>query len=192
MKLHDRNLLGFASSNSCIDREGFLYKRGEINKSFQKRWFVLKSNTCFYFDKRYDKEPMGVIVLENYTVQMDEENERPHCFKISFCDGGRDYHLSAESHELMELWIRSLSAASFVYMKLFVSELQQQVETLTRLNSDTCSRQKRVNPFHLAEECFSPGDTHQTFLGLHREVGRIICYDRANWRASIQTALIEL
>ena len=68
MKLHDKNLAAFAVTRTSIDREGFLYKRGEVNRSFQRRWFVLKGNLLFYFDKKDDKEPIGVIILENFTI----------------------------------------------------------------------------------------------------------------------------
>ena len=43
-------------------------KKGEVNKGFQKRWFVLKGNLLFYFEKRHDKEPLGVIILEGCTI----------------------------------------------------------------------------------------------------------------------------
>ena len=48
---------------------GWLWKRGEVNKNFQKRYFVLKGNLLFYFDKRLDKEPIGVIILEGWFVE---------------------------------------------------------------------------------------------------------------------------
>lgn len=51
-----------------VDLEGYLTKRGEVNKSFQRRYFVLKGNLLFYFDKRGDKEPLGVIIIEGCTI----------------------------------------------------------------------------------------------------------------------------
>jgi sesquipedalian len=48
--------------------EGFLSKRGEVNKSFQRRWFVLKGNLLFYFEKKTDKEPLGMIIIEGCTI----------------------------------------------------------------------------------------------------------------------------
>lgn len=68
MKINDKNLAAFATSSTPIDREGWLQKRGEINKGFQKRWFVLKGNLLFYFEKPGEKEPLGVIVLEGCTI----------------------------------------------------------------------------------------------------------------------------
>lgn len=68
MKINEKNLSAFATSATPIDREGWLVKRGEVNKGYQKRWFVLKGNLLFYFEKRGDKEPVGVIILEGCTI----------------------------------------------------------------------------------------------------------------------------
>lgn len=68
MKINEKNLCAFASSATPVDREGFLELRCEVGKSYQKRWFVLKGNLLFYFDKKGDKEPVGVIILEGCTI----------------------------------------------------------------------------------------------------------------------------
>lgn len=68
MKINDKNLCAFATSSTPVDREGWLSKKGEINKAFQRRWFVLKGNLLFYFEKKADKEPLGVIILEGCTI----------------------------------------------------------------------------------------------------------------------------
>lgn len=67
MKINEKNLCVFATSPP-YDKEGFLYKRGEVNKSFQKRYFVLKGNLLFYFEKKGDKEPLGLIIVEGCTI----------------------------------------------------------------------------------------------------------------------------
>lgn len=68
MKINEKNLCAFASSATPVDRDGWLDMRGEVGKSYQKRWFVLKGNLLFYFDKKGDKEPVGVIILEGCTI----------------------------------------------------------------------------------------------------------------------------
>lgn len=67
MKINDKNLTYFATCPPA-DYEGYLMKRGEVNKSWQRRYFVLKGNLLFYFDKKGDKEPIGVIILEGCTI----------------------------------------------------------------------------------------------------------------------------
>lgn len=67
MKINEKNLCMFASMPP-VDLEGWLNKRGEVNKSWQRRYFILKGNLLFYFEKRGDKEPLGVIILEGCTI----------------------------------------------------------------------------------------------------------------------------
>ena len=69
MKVNEKNLIAIANaSNLVVDKEGWLNKRGESNKGFQKRWFVLKGNLLYYFEKKTDKEPVGVVIVEGCTV----------------------------------------------------------------------------------------------------------------------------
>ena len=75
MKINDKHLVAFANSNAPIDKEGYLQKKGEVNKSFQKRWFVMKGNLLFYFEKRGDREPIGVIILESCTVELGDSTD---------------------------------------------------------------------------------------------------------------------
>ena len=57
MKLNERLLAKFATDYSTSDREGFLFKKGEVNKGFQKQFFFLHRNFLFYFEKKQDSEP---------------------------------------------------------------------------------------------------------------------------------------
>lgn len=68
MKINDKNLSAYSTSASPVDKEGWLCKRGELNKGYQKRWFVLKGNLLFYFDRKSDKEPLGVVILEGCSI----------------------------------------------------------------------------------------------------------------------------
>lgn len=68
MKINEKNLSAYSTSTSPVDKEGWLCKRGELNKGYQKRWFVLKGNLLFYFDRKTDKEPIGVVILEGCSI----------------------------------------------------------------------------------------------------------------------------
>ena len=129
MKINDKHLTTFASNNCPVDKEGFLLKRGEVNKAFQKRWFVLKGNLLFYYEKKNDvKEPIGVIILEGCTVEL-AENSDLFTFELVFQgSGSRTYILSAETQEDMESWMKAITCANYDYMKLMVSELQQKLD----------------------------------------------------------------
>ncbi|XP_071618884.1 sesquipedalian-1 [Heliangelus exortis] len=130
MKLNERSLAFYATCDSPADNAGFLYKRGERHTAYHRRWFVLKGNMLFYFEERESREPVGVIVLEGCTVELCESAEE-FAFAIRF--GGaksRTYVLAAESQAAMESWVKSLSRASFDYLRLVVRELEKQLEEM--------------------------------------------------------------
>lgn len=129
--LNEKGLAYFATSGTPADKEGYLQKKGEVHKTFQKRWFVLKGNLFFYYEKKGDVEPAGVIVLEGCTIQ-PVEDVRNFTFVINFsAPGSRSYYLCTHSLEAKESWMKALSCAGITYMKLMVSELQSKLEEVS-------------------------------------------------------------
>lgn len=203
MKINEKNMVSFATSATPVDREGWLNKRGELNRGYQRRWFVLKGNILFYFDRRGDKEPVGMIVLEGSTVELAEDEEQ-FGFQIVFHGpNNRNYALAAESQESMEQWMKALACASYDYMKLMVAELQRQLdaaeeETTTVTvpsQSPKAPPRQRHNPFNRSELHHrsqsvrsAPGRTENvprtriTFRELHNMYGRRILTDLNEWR----------
>ncbi|CAG9827440.1 unnamed protein product [Diabrotica balteata] len=161
MKINEKNLCAFAVSATPIDKEGYLNKRGEVNKNFQRRYFVLKGNLLFYFDKKGDKEPVGVIILEGCSIELAEDDAQ-FSFKIDFHGtNNRSYILGAESQESMEQWMKALACAGYDYMKLMVAELQRQLDDVEETPMPISSPQPvgspvppprtRHNPFNRPE-----------------------------------------
>ncbi len=132
MKFNERNVAYFANCNSPVDKEGFLLKRGELRTGFQKRYFILKGNLLFYFEKKGDKDPVGVIILEGCRVELADNEDSMYTFQLSFPgEGARTYIIAAFNQEDMEAWMRALSCSSYDYMKAMVDELQRQLDELT-------------------------------------------------------------
>ncbi|XP_018413823.1 PREDICTED: sesquipedalian-1 [Nanorana parkeri] len=127
MKLNERNLVYYATCKSPVDKCGFLYKKGERNASYHRRWFVLKGNMLFYYDGEDSKEPLGVIILEGCRVELYESTEE-FAFAIKFGYAkSRAYVLAADNQSTMESWVKALSRANFEYIRLVVNELQEQL-----------------------------------------------------------------
>ncbi|KAK0089877.1 hypothetical protein PV325_004900 [Microctonus aethiopoides] len=203
MKINEKNMVSFATSATPVDREGWLNKRGEVNRGYQKRWFVLKGNILFYFDRRGDKEPVGMIVLEGCTIELAEDEEH-YGFKIVFHGpNNRSYALGAESQESMEQWMKALACASYDYMKLMVAELQRQLDAAEEESSEVAQLtdspkpppRTRHNPFNRPESHqrsqsvrSAPGRTENiprtrlTFRELHTAYGRRILSDINEWK----------
>lgn len=215
MKINERTLLNYSNNysggggsggNSGNDKEGYLWKRGEVNKNFQKRYFVLKGNLLFYFDKKGEKEAIGVIILEGCTIELAEDEQEKFAFKIVFHgEGRRSYTLGTEQQEVLEDWMKLLSCASFDYMKLMVMELQQQLSELEEAEKATChensslvtSSHNRSNPFDhrdfphnkrgtlidLSPNTLSSTRSKKSWQTIHCEYGSKISSDRQAWIA---------
>ncbi|XP_044535617.1 cytohesin-4 isoform X1 [Gracilinanus agilis] len=113
------------------DREGWLLKLGGRVKTWKRRWFILTDNCLYYFEFTTDKEPRGIIPLENLCVQKVDDPKKPHCLelynpnckgqKIKACktDGDgkvvegkhQSYRISASSPEERDEWIKAIRAS---------------------------------------------------------------------------------
>ncbi|XP_027014858.1 sesquipedalian-1-like [Tachysurus fulvidraco] len=130
MKIHGKILHHYLSSGAP-DKEGYLYKKGELNTSYQKRWFSLKGNLLFYRERQSERDLLGVIVLERCIVQLCDSEEL-FAFSVSFygdtedTDGLRTYKFSAEDQASQESWVKALHSAHHSYLDLLVQDLRQQ------------------------------------------------------------------
>lgn len=147
MKLNERSVAHYATCNSPPDKTGFLFKKGERNTAYHRRWCILKGNMLFYFEERESREPIGVIVLEGCTVELCESESEEFAFAIKFdCAKARVYKMAAENQAAMESWVKALSRASFDYMRLVVKELERQLEEVqeeARSSSQAKSKTKK-------------------------------------------------
>ncbi|XP_071318131.1 sesquipedalian-1-like [Trachinotus anak] len=125
MKIDEKVVTYFESCNSPVDKEGYLYKKGEIKTSYQKRWCVLKGNLLFYKDKPADRDLIGVIVLEGCTVQLCESEEQ-FAFSLVWSEPGlRTYKFAAEDQASQESWIKALLSANHNYLALLVMDMEK-------------------------------------------------------------------
>ncbi|XP_059810188.1 cytohesin-3-like isoform X1 [Hypanus sabinus] len=113
------------------DREGWLSKLGGRVKTWKRRWFILTDNCLYYFEYTTDKEPRGIIPLENLCVKPSEDSRKLNCFDlyspnskghtIKACKTDTDgrvvegnhhfYRISAPSKEERDAWIKSIRAS---------------------------------------------------------------------------------
>ncbi|XP_037731530.1 sesquipedalian-1 isoform X2 [Drosophila subpulchrella] len=150
MKINERTLNVFAKTPP-FDMEGFLNKRGEVNKAFQRRFFVLKGNLLFYFESRVDKDPLGLIIVEGCTIELSNEVDN-YCFEIAF-NGNRTYILSADNQESMETWMKALTCAGYEYKRIILTELKRQLNEMEGLRKILGNA---INGPHSASEIAKP------------------------------------
>lgn len=164
MKIDEKVLSSFESSNTPVDKEGYLYKKGEIKTSYQKRWFVLKGNLLFYKEKPLDRDLTGVIVLEGCTVQLCESDEQ-FAFSLVWNEPGlRTYKFAAENQESLESWIKTLLSASHRYLALLLTDMERTYrEALGGATSETA----KSNPFIMPYFPISEAGRASTLSNLH-------------------------
>lgn len=113
------------------EREGWLLKSGGRVKTWKRRWFILTDNCLYYFEYTTDKEPRGIIPLENLSVREVDDPKKSNCFElynpnnkgemIKACKTDADgrvvegkhqsYRMSASSPEERDEWITSIRAS---------------------------------------------------------------------------------
>ncbi|CAL8075483.1 unnamed protein product [Calicophoron daubneyi] len=148
------------------DRAGFLWKRRSDGKgSFKKRYFIACGNILAYFEKRLDKEPLGILILEGHTVEMVDDLTMAIRFP-TLGEASRSYLLRGESPDDVEQWMRVLSRSGIDFFSLTLEDLEDQLNALITMrkslsprsppialdiqSSDSVSPHlpKRTNPFN--------------------------------------------
>ncbi|XP_061517935.1 uncharacterized protein LOC1275590 [Anopheles gambiae] len=119
------------------DKEGWLWKQGGRYKSWKRRWFILNDNCLYYFEYTTDKEPRGIIPLENIAVREVTDRSKPHCFELH-ASGGADIIKACKTDSEGKV----VEGKHTVYRMSAATEEEQQ-EWITRLNQSISH-----NPFH--------------------------------------------
>ncbi|XP_043471404.1 inositol polyphosphate-4-phosphatase type I A isoform X2 [Leptopilina heterotoma] len=103
-----------------------------------ERWCRLRGNLLFYFKSREQwSEPLGVIILEQCSVRVDQAtNQIPYGFSIVF-DGGLYQQLGANSSEDRDSWLQALQLASYDHMRSQLLSLRQRIEACSGHKYDT-------------------------------------------------------
>jgi len=108
------------------DKEGWLSKQGGRYKSWKRRWFILNDNCLYYFEFTTDKEPRGIIPLENIRIREVQDRNKQLCFElfssgnevIKACKTDSEgkvvegkhtvYRMSASTQDEKEEWIKCI------------------------------------------------------------------------------------
>uniref|UniRef100_A0A146L0V0 Type II inositol 3,4-bisphosphate 4-phosphatase n=1 Tax=Lygus hesperus TaxID=30085 RepID=A0A146L0V0_LYGHE len=136
MRFNKQELLTLATQPSQeFDKEGVLFLRERQDGFFRRteilleRWCRLRGNLLFYFKSRdLWSEPVGVVVLEQFTIKVDPQGvEPPHGFTIAF-EGGLGQHVGASSEADRDSWIDAIQRSGYYKMRARLRELEQRLE----------------------------------------------------------------
>lgn len=100
---------GIGRPSELPTRDGWMIKKGDVVKSWKKRYFKLVGSLLFYY-RKVGGTPAGHIFMVETTrlpdCLPDPLPDRPFCFTIS--TPNRDYYLCADSGEDMYDWVQML------------------------------------------------------------------------------------
>ncbi|KAI9307294.1 hypothetical protein BJ944DRAFT_262143 [Cunninghamella echinulata] len=154
----------YSAANSIIDIkkeedrnrvlvEGYLLKLGR-NKGWQKRWFVLRTDTLAYYEDDKEYSPHRIIPLSHIKNSLQIEpmsKNKQYCFKISIPK--RQYVLCASTENDMKSWLNALNIA--------VKQLNNN-ETSTNLSSSSSSSQAQTS-ISPSDKSTKPNHHHSRF-----------------------------
>ncbi|KAG5175767.1 kinase-like domain-containing protein, partial [Tribonema minus] len=108
-----------AECGSGVARKGFLSKRGQRTKQWQRRWYMLVGNCIYYYRNEQDRTPRGVIFLIGSFIEplREEESEKTGHWGLDIVrsqEQGVRRCLYASSKSERDAWVRDLRRASEV------------------------------------------------------------------------------
>ncbi|XP_026320149.1 uncharacterized protein LOC113230432 [Hyposmocoma kahamanoa] len=104
---------------------------------FKERWFRLINNYLFYFKLSemgtFDsKNPAGVFVMENSSIQMEHGPNVTFSFSISFIDEPEKKHVfAARTEDNVVQWVIKLRECSYEFLRSRLHTLQSKIFSIT-------------------------------------------------------------
>ncbi|XP_050422355.1 inositol polyphosphate-4-phosphatase type I A isoform X2 [Adelges cooleyi] len=136
---------------------------GGSQKANFERWCRLRGNLLFYL-KSHDQlsDLLGIIILQNYTVQLDESPpDGPFSFQIVF-ENGVCQQIAAHTEIERDSWLEAIKQADYDIMRARLLKLRRQLEEKQKPNLDINMWRLRKNQpkldlsrVPLCEICFS-------------------------------------
>jgi hypothetical protein len=134
MRLNDSALRQVARS-LAVDREGRLLYRAP-RESYRERWFRLKGNLLFFcrttsMGAMLDPDPLGVLVMDQCLIQLEEHGDRPFVFSIQFKgETDRKHFFSGQNQKQCVDWVCALRAGSVLTLQSRMEELRSQIKAI--------------------------------------------------------------
>ncbi|ETO12390.1 Rho GTPase activating protein, partial [Reticulomyxa filosa] len=93
--------------------QGWLVKRGEMRKSWKKRWFVVfDTHEMRYYDNEQNMTPMGLIKLHEVLLMCPgDEDQYTLPYTVQLLTPDRNWVLAAKSQQQRDEWLLRLKEA---------------------------------------------------------------------------------
>uniref|UniRef100_UPI00398F472D differentially expressed in FDCP 6-like n=1 Tax=Pristiophorus japonicus TaxID=55135 RepID=UPI00398F472D len=136
-----------------VMQKGYMWKKGNVRRNWNERWFVLKASHVLYYVNEDLKEKKGEIHLDqDSTVEALLDKEGRRCL---FCikTANRTYELSASDTKRRQEWMDSIATAIWLQTenKSSVQKEQRQRRREQRQQAVHRRLEKRVEEERLLE-----------------------------------------
>jgi hypothetical protein len=133
MRFNDKELTEYA--NGTGDKEGRMYHK-YIRDGYKERWFKLKGNLLFYYRVNeyggiHSKEPVGLFVVEDCSIQTEDNSSLPFAFSITFTCDPRKHYFGCSNQVTCDDWVKLLKAASYQTLKRKLYDMQTRLLNMT-------------------------------------------------------------
>ena len=116
-----------------VVKEGFIFKRGQHNKSWKQRWFKLQGHFLLYSAAKAD-EPLGLIDLQAVRrCAAHDEAEGTNMFQFSLETPNRVFFIYAEDRGVRNEWMQVIQAV--LGSESFGTHIKKKVFDMIRLMS---------------------------------------------------------
>jgi len=146
-------------------KSGYLYKRGEVNKSWKARCFVLQDDKLYYFKHPNQGKPINAIPLDQVVIRLCPElSGKEHAFEV--VTRQRIFQLCAKSRTDMLEWMKNLSSHTVLPSE---NELINQAEemiakaTMDKFFNDQEEILNMRNSLSQAKTTYSFSDAYKEF-----------------------------
>lgn len=108
-------------------------------------------NILAYYEKKLDREPLGILFLENHIIEMVDDLTMVIRF-LTLNELPKGYYLRSDSTEDIEQWMRILSRSGIDFFTLTLEDLEDQlraVSVVNRVSSNAslmCSTERGLLP----------------------------------------------
>jgi len=126
--LHNRKVAGVVGKNGAPSlsigaiKTGYIWRKGDVVKSWKKRYFVLR-DSLLYFASEDESKPKGEIRLDY--VEVEKVHVPNHQYTFIIKHAHRNTHcLMADNYDQMEEWIDAILIARSRHMTLVKKELE--------------------------------------------------------------------
>ncbi|XP_038636664.1 differentially expressed in FDCP 6 homolog [Scyliorhinus canicula] len=136
-----------------VMQKGYMWKKGQVRRNWNERWFVLKTSHIDYYANEDLKEKKGEIQLDmDSTVEVLPDKEGKRCL---FCikTANRTFELSASDTKRRQEWIDIISSAIWIQTENRRSLHKEQKDRRReqRQQSARRKREKKMEEERLAE-----------------------------------------